>query len=180
MAVAIAGILITAAIGVWQVLDARADSEILRGALQSKEVDLDNARAENDALTTVSLPGFLEKYNAHVDLLKRASEAYEKAKIAKGANVSGTAAYEALTRAENDLYAASDSFTDFIKLWRDVAEVFNKLLDGNATQLENSRRENNAEDVNSAAHRIVRSAPDLAEPLRVALDRLKPISKEKK
>jgi hypothetical protein len=180
LAVAIAGILITAAIGVWQVLDARADSEILREALQSKEVDLGNARAENDALTTVSLPGFLEKYNAHVDLLKRASEAYEKAKTAKGANVSGTAAYEALTRAENDLYAASDSFTDFIKLWRDVAEVFNKLLNGNATQLENSRRENNAEDVNSAAHRIVRSAPDLAEPLRVALDRLKPISKEKK
>jgi type II secretory pathway pseudopilin PulG len=180
LAVAIAGILVTAAIGAWQVFDARADAEMLRQSLQSNELELDQARAENDALTSISLPGFLQKYNAHVDLLKRASEAYEKAKAAKGATVSGSAASEALKRAENDLYAASDGFTDFIKLWRDVAEVFNKMLDGNATQLENSRRENNAEDVSSAAHRIVTSAPDLAEPLRLALDRLKPISKGKK
>jgi hypothetical protein len=170
------GFAVTIVIGAWQVFDARSDTDRVTQALQSKEDDLNKAQADNDALMIVSLPGFLQKYDAHIDLLKRASDVYEKAKGAKGVNISGSEAANALTRAEDELYEVTDSFTDYIQRWREVAKTLNNLLDGNVTELENSRRENNPDDVDAMARRIVRAAPDLATPLRVALDKLKPPS----
>ena len=165
-------------IAVWQVFDARANKESLAHELQSKQTDLNKAQTDNDALLNLGFPGFLQKYDAHIAELKSASDTYEKAKTAKGVNISGSEAANALIRAANELTAASDSFTDFTKLWREVAEVFNKMLDGNATQLENARRENNIADADTTARRIVKAAPDLAAPLRVALDKLKPTAKK--
>jgi hypothetical protein len=181
------GILVTAAVGVWQVYDARSDAEVISQALRSTreelsktQADLTKAQAENDALTTVSLPGFLQRYDAHIADLKKASETFEKAKTAKGVNISGSDAAGALTRAEKELIAACDKFTDYVDRWRVVSKSVDNLLDGNVTQLENARRENNSEGVSAMANRIVNAAPDLATPLRVALDNLKPPSKDNK
>jgi hypothetical protein len=167
---------VVAGIGIWAVVDARDNEENIKALthqLQSTQEALDTARAENAAVPSVSLDTFLRQYNAHVAKLKTAAEAYEAAKAAKGSDVVGSDAAGALAGARNELYAATDNFTHFVDLWRAVAEPFNKLLDGNATQLEKSRREDNADDVHDAARRIVNSAPDLAAPLRVALDKLK-------
>jgi hypothetical protein len=180
VAVGIAGIIIASGIGIWAVLDQRENTDRLAQQLQSTQstlsatqADLSKARAENDALSSISLESFLNKYNAHVATLKTATEAYEKAKAAKGANISGSDAAGTLAHAQNDLYTATDNFTDFVDRWRSIADLLNRMLDGNVTQLKNSRRENNADDVHDAARRIINSAPDLAAPLRVALDRLK-------
>ena len=142
--------------------------------MQSTQKALDASQAENDALSSISLEGFLQKYNAYVATLKAAAEAYEIAKATKGSDIAGSDAAGSLSNAESKLYAATDNFTDFVERWRAVAEPLNKMLDGNVTKLENSRRENNANDVHAAARQIVNSAPDLATPLRLALDRLKP------
>ena len=174
------GIVVAIVVGAWQVFDARSETELVTQALRSKEAELSKALADNNALSTVSLPGFLLRYNEHISDLKKASDAYEKAKTAKGVNVSGSEAAAALTHAENELFAATDEFTDYMDRWRMVAQSLNNLLDGNVTQLENSRRENNSDDVSAAAQRIIRSAPDLAAPLRVALDRLNPTTKSPK
>ena len=149
-------------------------------ALLEKQADLDKMQAGNAALMSVSLQGFLQTYNAHVNELRLTADAFEKAKVAKGSNIPGSNAAVALTRAQSDLNIATDIFTDFMDRWRDVAQSLGPMLDGNVAQLENSRRENNTDEVSAMAHRIVRSAPDLATPLRVALDKLKPSSKEKK
>jgi hypothetical protein len=162
------GILVTAAIGVWQVYDARSDAEIVRQALGAKEAELTEAQSANDALTTISLPGFLQKYDAHIAELKKASSAYEKAKTAKGVNISGSDQAGALASAEKELNAACDKFTDYVDRWRVVAQSLNNLLDGNVTHLENSRRENNPGDISAAANRIINAAPDLATPFRIA------------
>jgi hypothetical protein len=161
-------------IALWAAWDAHTGSEKIAAALQAKQEALDASQAENAALSSVSLESFLQKYNAHVAALSTAVEAYEMAAkhAATNNDADGT-----LATARNDLYAATDDFTHFIDLWRAVAEPFNKLLDGNVTALENSKREDNAADVSAAAQRIVRSASDLATPLRVALDKLKPASK---
>jgi hypothetical protein len=168
---------VAAGIGIWAAFDARDNAENIKAALthqlQSTQEALDTARAENAAVASVSLDTFLRQYNAHVAKLKTAAQAYEAAKAAKGSDVVGSDAAGAVAGARNELYAATDTFTHFVDLWRAVAEPFNILLDGNATQLENSRREDNANDVHDAARRIVNSAPDLAAPLRVALDKLK-------
>ena len=151
-----------------------------QAALLEKQADLDKIQAGNAALISVSLPGFLQTYNAHVNELRLAADAFEKAKTAKGANIAGSDAARVLTSAQTNLNAATDIFTDFIDRWRGVAQSLGPLLDGNVTQLENSRRENNIDDISAVAHRIVRSSPDLATPLRVAMDKLKPPSKDKK
>lgn len=174
------GIIAVAAVGTWQVYEARSDAEMLTQALQSTRADLSKARTDYNELLNRSFPGFLQKFYAHVEELKKTSDAYEKAKNAKGADISGSEAAKALAQAITDLNAASDSFTNFRNLWREVAEIFNRMLDGNITQLENSRRENNVDDVDAAARKIVKEAPDLATPLRLALDKLKPSSKETK
>ena len=164
--------------------DAHSGSEKIVAALtqqlRSTQTALDASQAEKAAVESVSLETFLKQYNAHVVALTAAVAAYERAAksaAAKGliigsALASGDTA-GALAGARNELYAAADNFTHFVDLWRAVAEPFNKLLDGNVTALENSRREDNAADVSAAMQRIVRSAPDLATPLRVALDRLR-------
>lgn len=160
-------------IAVWAVLDQRANTDKLAQELQSTNTALQEAIAEKDALANMSLPGFLDKFNAHAATLKSTADAYEEAKAVKGADIPDFDAGRALTHAANELYKATDSFTDFIGRWRSAAQLLNKMLDGNATQLENSRRENDADGVHEAALRIVNSAPDLAAPLRMALDRLK-------
>jgi hypothetical protein len=148
--------------------------------LDRAQAAIEKARAENAALMTISLPGFLQTYNFHIQELRVTAEAFEKAKGAKGADIPGSEAANKLARAENDLFVATDIFTDFVDRWRAVAQSVDKLLDGNVTQLKNSRSENNTADVDAVAQRIVREAPDLATPLRVALDKLKPPSREKK
>jgi hypothetical protein len=171
-------------IAIWAGLDAHwADDKIIAALtqdLQSTQKLLDTSQAEKAAVESVSLEAFLKQYKAHVGALNAAVAAYdEAAKVAaaKGLIVGSALApgdtAGALAGARNDLYAATDKFTHFVTIWRAVAEPFNKLLDGNATQLENSRREDNAADVSAAVHRIVSAAPDLATPLRVALDKLK-------
>ena len=159
-----------------------ADDKIIAALtqdLQSTQNALNTSQAEKAAVESVSLETFLQKYNAHVDALNTAVAVYdEAAKVAaaKGLIVGSALApgdAAALAGARAELDAATDNFTHFVELWRAVAEPFNKLLDGNVTALENSRREDNAADVSAAVHKIVRSAPDLATPLRVALDRLR-------
>jgi hypothetical protein len=171
--------LVTIAVAVWAVFDARDNRDKIVAALRQNaalQEDLDKAREQNAAIASMSLDTFLRQYNAHVAALKSAAEVYEAAKAAKGSIILGSDAAGRLADAESKLYAATDNFTSFIDRWRAVAEPLDKLLDGNATQLENSRRENNADDVHDAARRIVNSAPDLAAPLRVALDKLKSAS----
>jgi hypothetical protein len=141
--------------------------------LKASQEDLKASQAENAALSSVSLDTFLRQYNAHVAALKTAAEAYEAAKAAKGSD-RVYALMAVVTAARDKLYTATDDFTDYVDRWRLAAELLNKMLDGNVTQLENSRREDNADGVHDAVRRIVRSAPDLATPLRVALDKLRP------
>lgn len=148
--------------------------------LEKKQVAIDKAQAENAALMTISLPGFLQTYNSHVDELKLTADAFEKANAAKEADIPGSEAANKVARAKNDLFIATDIFTDFVGRWREVAQSIDQLLDGNVTKLKNSRSENNTGDVDAIARRIVREAPDLATPLRVALEKFKPPSKEKK
>jgi hypothetical protein len=171
---------VTAVIGVWAVVDQRANTERVTQALESTradltstEADLNKVKAEKEALSKVSFPAFLEQYNGHVATLKTATEAYDKAKPAKGVNIAGSDAASMLVHAESDLYGSIDNFTDFIDLWRQVAELFNKMLDGNVTQLKDFRRVNNTTDVHDMAWRIIRDAPNLAEPLRTKLDSLR-------
>jgi hypothetical protein len=171
-------------IAIWAGLDAHwADDKIIAALtqdLQSTQKLLDTSQAEKAAVESVSLEAFLKQYKAHVGALNAAVAAYdEAAKVAaaKGLIVGSALAPGDTAGARNELYAAADKFTHFVTIWRAVAEPFNKLLDGNATQLENSRREDNAADVSAAVHRIVSAAPDLATPLRVALDKLKAASK---
>jgi hypothetical protein len=176
-------------VAVWAVFDARDNAskiiDALNQRLQSTQAALATSQAESAALSSVSLESFLKQYNAHVAALNTAVGAYEQAAklatarfSADGSNYASPDAAGALAGARNDLYAATDNFTHFITLWRAVAEPLTKLLDGNVTALENSKREDNAADVSAAAQRIVHSAPDLATPLRVELDRLKPATKE--
>lgn len=161
-------------------VSSQADAERLTRALESTQTALTNAQAENEALSSVSLDTFLQQYNKHMERLQKASDAYEKAKSAKGANIPGSDAAGALARAEQDLNDVSDSFTDFTRLWHDVAQIFAKMLDGNTQELEDLRRQHNADGVDAAARRIVRSAPDLAPALRVALDNVRPHKPVKK
>ena len=161
--VAVFGTLATVAVAVWAVLDARDNAakivDALTRQLQSTQNALDASEAEKAAVESVSLEGFLKQYNAHVAALNKAAAAYdEAAKVAaaNASNIAGSDRAGALTGARSELYAAADNFTHFVNLWRAVAEPFNKMLDGDATQLGNSRREDNAADVSAAAHRIVR------------------------
>ena len=125
---------------------------------------------ERAALENMSVPGFLRKYDAHIAELKTFTVAYDKAKAAKGANIIVSSYASDLAHSEKDLNAATDSFTDFINRWRPIAAVLDQTLDGNVKQLEAFRRENNIIDVHDMVSRIIRSAPDLASALRVAVD----------
>ena len=173
---ALVATLLSLAVAVWAAFDARDNADKITAAftrdLQSTQTALDTSQAEKAAVESVSLETFLKQYTAHVSALNTAGAVYEEAAKVAAANRSSDTA-GALARARNELYAAADNFTHFVDLWRTVAEPFDKLLDGNVTQLGNSRREDNAADVSDAMRRIVRSAPDLATPLRVALDRLR-------
>ena len=151
-----------------------ADEKIiyaLNQSLQTTQTALEASQAENAAVSSVSLDTFLQQYNDHVATLKSAGETYEATKAAKGSDIVGSGG---LAVARSTLYEAADNFADFVDRWRLGAETFNKMLDGNVTRLENSRRENTADGVHDAARRIVASAPDLATPLRAALDKLRP------
>jgi hypothetical protein len=157
---------------------AQASVDRLTQQLQGSQTALTKAQAENAALENISVPNFLRKYNEHIAELKAAVDAYDKAKVAKGSNVPGSNAAVALTHARERLNPVSDSFTDFIDRWRPLAAQLDQILDGNVKQLENSRRENNAEDVDAMAHRIINSAPDLGSALRTAVDSVKPPEKK--
>jgi hypothetical protein len=78
--------------------------------------------------------------------------------------------------ARNKLNESADQFTTFVDRWRLVVEPLSKLLDGNVPRLQDSRRENNSDDVNETSRRIINSAPDLATPLRIQLDKMKNLS----
>jgi hypothetical protein len=174
--VAVVVALATVAVAVWAVIDARDNADKIVATLkQSNQANLEKAQAENAAVASVSLDIFLRQYNAYVAAMKTAADAFEAAKAAKGSD-RVYALMAAVTVARDKLYTATDNFTDYVDRWRLAAELLNKMLDGNVTHLENSRREDNADSVHDAARRIVSSAPDLAAPLRVALDRLKPPS----
>jgi hypothetical protein len=158
--IALASTVIVAGIGIWAVLDQRANTDRLaqelqstQAALSTTQAALSTTQAENDALSSISLESFLSQYNAHVSRLKTAVDRYEKAKTAKGANVTGSDPAGALTHAEAELCAVSDNFTDFIHRWGLIAELLDKMLDGNVHKLENSRRENNTVDVDAMANR---------------------------
>jgi hypothetical protein len=151
-----------------------ADEKIiyaLNQSLQTTQTALEASQAENAAVSSVSLDTFLQQYNDHVATLKSAGETYDATKAAKGSDIVGSGG---LAVARSTLYEAADNFADFVDRWRLAAEAFNKMLDGSVTRLENSRRENTADGVHDAARRVVSSAPDLATPLRVALDKLRP------
>ena len=166
--VGVVGILIA----VYAVLDQRANTDRLAQELQSTRTELHKVLAANESLEKVSLEGLLKRYNALVADLKAAADAYEAARATKGSQDAKSQAGAALARAENKLYDAADNFTDFVNKWRMVNMLVSELLDGNATQLDASRREIHADEVDAVAQRIVRSAPNLAEPLRVAIERL--------
>jgi hypothetical protein len=178
--------IISLGVAIWQgieahfaFIDAKASNEKLVDAVNQLNVtqtDLGKARADNEALEGISLPGFLKQYDAHITTLKTATEAYDTAKVAKGADIPGSDAASELVHAESELYAEVDNFTDFVDRWRKVRDVFDKMLDGNVTQLKNLRRVNNTVDVNEMARRIIKEAPDLAEPLRIVIDGLKAAS----
>jgi hypothetical protein len=154
-------------------VDARARADEFKAALTASQTENSRLRAEKAALASVSLQNILDQYNFRAAALKSAAYAYEKAKAAKVMKIPGLGAGAALTLAEHDLYAAADDFITFKNRWREVAELFNKMLDGNATLMENSRRENNADAVHDAALRIISTSPEVAEPLRIKLDSLK-------
>jgi hypothetical protein len=141
-------------------------------ALTATREALSKAQKENAALFRKSLPGFLESYKRVITALKNASDAYEKAKGVKGADIPDSDAWRALKDAENELYRATDNFTDVVNRWRIAAKLLDKLIDGNVTELENSRSQENADAVHNMADRIVKAAPDLAAQLGMALDAL--------
>ena len=143
------------------------------GSLQQRNQEVQKLL---DQQLQISPETFLKRYDELVAELKTASDAYEKARAAKGANIPGSDAAGTLEGARNRLNKFADQFTTFIDRWRLVVEPLSKLLDGNVTRLENSRRENNSDDVDETSRRIINSAPDLATPLRIQLDKMKNLS----
>ena len=134
---------------------AQVSADESKAALISKQADLANVEAANAALMTISLPGFLRTYNDHVEELRATADAFEKAMALKELDIPGSEAADKVAHAQSDLFIATDIFTDFADRWRDIAQSLDQLLDGNVTQLKNSRSENKAEDVDAVARRIV-------------------------
>jgi hypothetical protein len=143
------------------------------GSLQQRNQEVQKLL---DQQLQISPETFLKRYNELIAQLKAASDAYEKARAAEGANIPGSDAAGTFEGARNKLNESADQFTTFIDRWRLVVEPLSKLLDGNVTRLEDSRRENNSDDVNETSRRIINSAPDLATPLRIQLDKMKNLS----
>lgn len=107
---------------------AQANADESNAALASRQADLEKAQAENAALMTISLPGFLQTYNFHIEELRLTTDAFEKAKAAKGAEIPRSDAASKAARAQSDLFAATDIFTDFVDRWRAVAQSVDQLL----------------------------------------------------
>ena len=143
------------------------------GSLQQRNQEVQKLL---DQQLQISPETFLKRYDELIAQLKTASDAYETARAAKGANIPGSDAAGTFEGARTRLNESADRFTTFIDRWRLVVEPLSKLLDGNVTRLEDLRRENNSDDVNETARRIINSAPDLATPLRIQLDKMKNLS----
>jgi hypothetical protein len=156
--------LVAIGVGVWAVLDQRDNTQKIVDALTTENKQLaeqvSKERAEKERLAKISPERLLYEYNLHLSELQKAAEAYEAAKNVPQ-NREGAAARKAA--AERQLYAAVDAFTRFISLWRGVAAVLDKLLDGNVMMLDQARQHMVPDDVQKSIDILRKTFPDLRE-----------------
>jgi hypothetical protein len=170
--------LITVMVGGYAVYDQRENTRILKETLdklrnaenanEGLKSSLNAANSEIEALSKLNLDKFLYAYELHINSIKAALEDYQSAKRLNEGDRAG-----ALSAAQGKLFAAVDDFVGFIEKWRLVAARLDALLDGNVSRMEEARRRDNADDVQSSAETLIRAFPDLEQPLRLELEKVR-------
>jgi hypothetical protein len=190
---------ITAAIAVWGVLDARENKDKL-------------VESQHEIVKAIEAKDLAERQKAVADAAKDLAERRKvaaetkatelKAENARLTNVSierllavydghlnaiskAASKYDDLSRlpntpdtlpqkaaAERELFNEVASFEQFVSKWKDFAETLGKLLDGNVERMRQGRERHNPDDVKDALDVLRKSFPDLRQMLEVHLGQL--------